>query len=128
MPSAKFGDTNGGSKREKSHESSDKNYRGQTDDITGMGAAGGNMAKVRRMQRKGKNFVRRNKIRENQERNRSEELALAVSIILANLSCDEDFLKILLGVDEWNKTCKPEKEDKDAGSPSMIQALNVDDE
>lgn len=72
--------------------------------------------------------MRRNKIRENQERNRSEELALAVSIILANLSCDEDFLKILLGVDEWNKTCKPEKEDKDAGSPSMIQALNVDDE
>lgn len=44
------------------------------------------------------NNSRRNKIRENQEKNRSEELALAVSIILANLSCDENFLYILLGV------------------------------
>mgnify|MGYP006103499469 FL=1 len=40
-------------------------------------------------------------MRENQDKNRSEELALAVSIILANLSCDEDFLKILLGVKNW---------------------------
>jgi hypothetical protein len=40
-------------------------------------------------------------MRENQDKNRSEELALAVSIILANLSCDEDFLKILLGVKKW---------------------------
>ena len=49
----------------------------------------------------GKGVSRRNRIRENADKDRSEELALAVSIILANLSCDEDFLKILLGVEEW---------------------------
>jgi hypothetical protein len=42
-------------------------------------------------------------VRENQDKNRSEELALAVSIILANLSCDEEFLKILLGYDSWKE-------------------------
>lgn len=42
-------------------------------------------------------------MRENQDKNRSEELALAVSIILANLSCDEEFLKILLGYDDWKE-------------------------
>jgi hypothetical protein len=44
---------------------------------------------------------RRKRMRENQDKSRSEELALAVSIILANLSCDEEFLKILLGVKNW---------------------------
>lgn len=53
------------------------------------------------MRGRGKAVNRRNRIRENQDKTRSEELALAVSIILANLSCDEDFLKILLGVHDW---------------------------
>lgn len=47
-------------------------------------------------------------MRENQDKSRSEELALAVSIILANLSSDEEFLKILLGVRKW-KVVAPAK-------------------
>ena len=69
----------------------------------GGGAAGGNMSRpaARQGPGRGKNVNRRNRVRENQDKNRSEELALAVSIILANLSCDEDFLRILLGVRKW---------------------------
>jgi hypothetical protein len=49
-------------------------------------------------------------MRENQDKSRSEELALAVSIILANLSCDEEFLKILLGVRKWEIVEPPQNE------------------
>mmetsp|Transcript_20951 Transcript_20951/g.32459 ORF Transcript_20951/g.32459 Transcript_20951/m.32459 type:complete len:192 (+) Transcript_20951:3222-3797(+) len=86
-------------RRDKSHD----NSMGRHNDLIGMGAMGGNMsravAKVGPGRSKG--VQRRNKMRENKDKNRSEELALAVSIILANLSCDEDFLKILLGVKKW---------------------------
>jgi hypothetical protein len=58
---------------------------------------------VQRGPGRSKNVNRRNRVRENQDKNRSEELALAVSIILANLSCDEEFLKILLGYDSWKE-------------------------
>lgn len=44
---------------------------------------------------------RQHRVRDSHDKNRSEELALAVSIILANLSCDQDFLYILLGVQHW---------------------------
>ncbi len=44
----------------------------------------------------------REKKKRNDE-NREIELALAISIILANLSCEEDFIKTLLGVDVWPK-------------------------
>lgn len=57
---------------------------------------------------------RHNRVRENQEKNRSEELALAVSIILANLSSDEDFLYIMLGVENW----KPIVEKSDEIKPN----------
>lgn len=60
----------------------------------------------------GKGVSRRNRIRENADKDRSEELALAVSIILANLSCDEDFLKILLGVDEWPRAAAKDQQNK----------------
>ena len=60
----------------------------------------------------GKGVSRRNRIRENADKDRSEELALAVSIILANLSCDEDFLKILLGVNEWSRAATKETQSK----------------
>jgi hypothetical protein len=52
---------------------------------------------------RGQLVLRRNRIRGNQDKNRAEELALAVSIILANLSCDREFLCILLGVKDWPK-------------------------
>lgn len=35
------------------------------------------------------------------EEDRETELALAISIILANLSCEEDFIATLLGVEFW---------------------------
>jgi len=57
---------------------------------------------------RGQIVSRRNRIRGNQDKNRAEELALAVSIILANLSCDREFLRILLGVKHW----PTRKEDK----------------
>ena len=75
-----------------------------------MGAARGNITRVRYEQSaRGKGTTRRNKLRENKEKNRSEELALSVSIILANLSCDEEFLKILLGVKKWKYIENPQK-------------------
>lgn len=37
------------------------------------------------------------------EENREIELVLAISIILANLSCEEDFIHTLLGVKDWKK-------------------------
>jgi len=77
-------------------------------DLEGTGAAGGNMRKARRAKMNQGN-ARHNRIRENQNKNRSEELALAVSIILANLSSDEDFLYIMLGVDTWKPVETPEK-------------------
>lgn len=73
--------------------------------MIGTGAMGGNNSRaiVQRGPGRSKNVNRRNRVRENQDKNRSEELALAVSIILANLSCDEEFLKILLGYDSWRE-------------------------
>ena len=35
------------------------------------------------------------------EKERSNELALAISIILANLSSEEDFVRTLLGISKW---------------------------
>lgn len=64
---------------------------------------------------RGRVVNRRNRIRDNQNKNRAEELALAVSIILANLSCDREFLKILLEVDEWEPV-KPNEKDESAKS------------
>ena len=77
----------------------------------GGGAAGGNPTRpaARQGAGRGKNVNRRNRVRENQDKNRSEELALAVSIILANLSCDEEFLYILLGVKNWEEVQQTEE-------------------
>ena len=84
---------------------SEDNYSQENNKIDhiGSGAANGNTSRHRSLRhiQGAKNKTRRNRMRENQDKNRSEELALAVSIILANLSCDEDFLKILLGVKNW---------------------------
>jgi hypothetical protein len=41
------------------------------------------------------------------DENREIELALAISIVLANLSCEDDFIKSLLGVHKWKKKEKP---------------------
>ena len=79
--------------------------------IPGGGAAGGNMSRVP-IRGTGKGVSRRNRIRENADKDRSEELALAVSIILANLSCDEDFLKILLGVGRWKVVPPKDQQNK----------------
>ena len=58
----------------------------------------------------GKGNSRHSRARENLEKNRSEELALAVSIIMANLSCDEDFLYLLLGVERWEPIKQPDSD------------------
>ena len=51
------------------------------------------------------------------EKERSNELALAIAIILANLSSEEDFVKILLGVNKWkNKEKKLPQIDQNSNS------------
>ena len=67
----------------------------------GGGAAGGNFSKLQ-IKGKGKLISRRNRIRENQQSNNIEEITLAISIILANLSSDYEFIRMLLEVDQWN--------------------------
>jgi len=80
--------------------------------MIGTGALGGNMSRAvpKKGPGRGKGVSRRNRMRQNLDKNRAEELALAVSIILANLSCDEEFLKILLGVRKWKVINHPSTE------------------
>lgn len=80
----------------------------------GSGAMGGNLKRNWRA-KMGEAKSGHGRVRENQYKNKSEELALAVSIILANLSCDEEFLSILLGVEKgenagWKPVKQPEKD------------------
>lgn len=45
----------------------------------------------------------RRNLKSDLNRSRQIELALAISIILSNLSNDEKYIEVLLGVPEWNK-------------------------
>ena len=44
----------------------------------------------------------RRNLKSDLNRSRQIELALAISIVLSNLSNDEEYIKVLLGVPEWN--------------------------
>ena len=56
-------------------------------------------------------------------RTRQVELALAISIILSNLSNDEEYIKVLLGVDEW-KAAWLQEANKGGDYESEGDALN----
>lgn len=77
----------------------------------GGGAMQGNPTRSH-IRGRGQVVLRRNRIRGNQDKNRAEELALAVSIILANLSCDREFLRILLGVEGWPAVQQKQEENQ----------------
>ena len=91
---------------------------------------GGNK-KAFKGKQKGSNS-RHSRARENLEKNRSEELALAVSIIMANLSCDEDFLYLLLGVERWEPINQPDSDqlthDGSAAGPKVLNIGDIPDE
>ena len=53
------------------------------------------------------------------------ELALAISIILSNLSNDEHYIKILLGVDEWKKRYLKQLELEDSAEGEVSSISNT---
>jgi hypothetical protein len=52
------------------------------------------------------------------------ELALAISIILSNLSNDDQYIKILLGVDEWKKRYLGQLELESSAEDERISACD----
>jgi hypothetical protein len=96
----------------------------------GSGAMGGNYKRNWRGKIGGKGNSRHSRARENLEKNRSEELALAVSIIMANLSCDEDFLYLLLGVEDWKpiKQADADQLQADDGPATGNKVLSIKDD
>ena len=53
-------------------------------------------------------------------RTRQVEQALAISIILSNLSNDEEYIKVLLGVNKWREAYIKEKGDEISDADALV--------